>query len=61
MDLFKLDLNMCVKSLLLHLDASEEQQGEKVLADVAKGGRGKFSQLFFQCYCHFYYWLIDLV
>ena len=37
---------MCVKSLFLHLDASEEQQGEKASADDGKGGRGKFSQPF---------------
>ena len=46
---------MCVKSLFLHLDASEEQQGDKVKADDGRGGRGKFSQPFAQCYCHVYY------
>lgn len=45
---------MCVKSLLLHLDASEEQQGDKVPTDDAKGGRGKFSQLFFPVLLSFF-------
>ena len=37
---------MCVKSLFLCLNASEERQGEKVPADDGKGARGKFSQPF---------------